>query len=224
MRVVCVSDTHLTTPELPLGDLLVHAGDLCRVGTEREFIEGIKWIAAQPHAEKIYVPGNHDRYVFDYPDTADWWCRKYNIYFLKDSGITISGIRFYGCPWTRTFGWTKAFMTDEDVLDAIYGRMPKCDFLITHGPPAGIFDNVDGIPVGSPGLVSYIERVKPAVHVFGHIHIHHGMTMRFNHLDGKQTLFANICALNGAQMPVKDPVLQLEIEKYGTAIHVADRR
>ncbi|CAK7207934.1 hypothetical protein SEUCBS139899_010749 [Sporothrix eucalyptigena] len=46
VRVVCIADTHNKQPELPPGDVLIHAGDL----TER----------AQPHKHKILVAGNHD--------------------------------------------------------------------------------------------------------------------------------------------------------------------
>lgn len=42
---------------------------------------------------------------------------------------------------------------------------------ITHGPAKGILDRVHGIgSVGCPFLLAALERVRPAVHFFGHIH------------------------------------------------------
>lgn len=48
-----------TTP-LPLGDVLLHAGDLSVWDSFAEIQEQLKWLAAQPHAHKIIIAGNHD--------------------------------------------------------------------------------------------------------------------------------------------------------------------
>ena len=224
MDVICISDTHLTKPDLPEGDVLVHAGDMCRGGDSDEFHEGMQWLGTQPHPIKIFVPGNHDRFAMDFTASARNLCEKYGITMLIDEGITIHGIRFHGSPWTRSFGNTRAFMVDEDLLTAKFDVMPRCDFLITHSPPAAIFDEVDGIPVGSAGLITYLERVKPSVHVFGHIHVGHGKVMRHNHLDGRQTLLANVCMVDKHRVPVKYPALLLELKSYDGGITIVDRR
>lgn len=45
------------------------------------------------------------------------------------------------------------------------------DLLLTHGPPFGILDtNRKGEHSGSKALLNLVERVKPKVHIFGHIH------------------------------------------------------
>ena len=45
------------------------------------------------------------------------------------------------------------------------------DIVITHGPPYGILDKIyNGQSVGCKILLNVIERVKPKVHIFGHIH------------------------------------------------------
>lgn len=46
------------------------------------------------------------------------------------------------------------------------------DVLITHGPPSGILDQPFGTrpSVGCWDLAQAVERVKPRLHVFGHIH------------------------------------------------------
>ncbi|CAK7213198.1 hypothetical protein SEUCBS140593_001765 [Sporothrix eucalyptigena] len=60
VRVVCIADTHNKQPELPPGDVLIHAGDLTERGSFGEVQAGLAWLAAQPHKHKILVAGNHD--------------------------------------------------------------------------------------------------------------------------------------------------------------------
>lgn len=63
MRVVCVSDTHSTvgwSRDIPAGDVLVHAGDLTRGGSEAQVREAFADICRLPHPIKLVVPGNHD--------------------------------------------------------------------------------------------------------------------------------------------------------------------
>nr|POE83375.1 putative rhamnogalacturonate lyase c [Quercus suber] len=60
ITVVCISDTHNMTPELPPGDLLIHAGDLTQGGTAAELQTQLDWLDAQPHRHKVVIAGNHD--------------------------------------------------------------------------------------------------------------------------------------------------------------------
>ena len=48
VRIVAVADTHRYHQELvvPEGDVFVHAGDLCRLGTVDEVEEAERWIAS----------------------------------------------------------------------------------------------------------------------------------------------------------------------------------
>jgi predicted phosphodiesterase len=62
-RIVCVSDTHNTSPadgafKLPVGDVLIHAGDLTNQGTYAEIRKALDWIAAADFEVKIVVAGN----------------------------------------------------------------------------------------------------------------------------------------------------------------------
>src|SRR6201996_8265235 len=62
IRIVCISDTHNTTPALPAGDLLIHAGDLTNRGTPAELQRQATWLAhrAAGFTARIIVAGNHD--------------------------------------------------------------------------------------------------------------------------------------------------------------------
>jgi Calcineurin-like phosphoesterase len=62
LRIVCISDTHNTTPALPAGDILIHAGDLTIRGTISELDRQLTWLATRGErfAARILVAGNHD--------------------------------------------------------------------------------------------------------------------------------------------------------------------
>jgi predicted MPP superfamily phosphohydrolase len=60
VSIVCISDTHNSQPNLPPGDILIHAGDLTQSGSLEELEAAIAWLNSQPHLHKIVVGGNHD--------------------------------------------------------------------------------------------------------------------------------------------------------------------
>ncbi|KAG8531158.1 uncharacterized protein KY384_004516 [Bacidia gigantensis] len=64
------------------------------------------------------------------------------------------------------------------------GRGTGVDIMITHGPPRGILDaTFDKVPVGCKNLRRAVERAKPLVHCFGHIHEGWGIG-RMRHSNG----------------------------------------
>ena len=60
IRVVCISDTHDQTVNIPPGDLLIHAGDLTNDGTVADIQKQLDWLDSQPHRHKVVICGNHD--------------------------------------------------------------------------------------------------------------------------------------------------------------------
>ena len=59
MRIVLISDTHGLhdrVPQLPQGDILVHAGDFMNAGYDvREVVSFNRWLGEQPFAHRIVV-------------------------------------------------------------------------------------------------------------------------------------------------------------------------
>lgn len=102
--------------------------------------------------------------------------------------LTRNGAKFtiWGSPYTPQYGdW--AFQYPPSVAEKRYkdlGRLginPEqgVDIMLTHGPPYGFLDETAnpwtapsnlGQSVGCPGLRGLASRVKPRLHVFGHIH------------------------------------------------------
>ena len=62
VRIVCISDTHTNTPNLPAGDVLIHAGDLTNAGTASDIQAQFDWLAALPFQYIVVIAGNHDSF------------------------------------------------------------------------------------------------------------------------------------------------------------------
>lgn len=193
VRLVCVSDTHGQVPALPVpdGDVLVHAGDLTKQGSLAEISAAHAWLASLPHAHKVVIAGNHDFGFEQEGGVARSLLSA--VTYLQDEGAEILGLRFWGSPWQpRFFDW--AFNRDRgEPLRRIWDRIPAdTDVLITHGPPRGHGDRTArGEDVGCADLLDALRRVRPQVHVFGHIHEGHGIT----HEGPTTCVNASICSL-----------------------------
>jgi hypothetical protein len=99
----------------------------------------------------------------------------------------------YGSPWTPTFfHW--AFNLDRgQALQDKWSQIPNAtDVLITHGPPQGRGDmTLHSGHFGCQNLLHEIQqRIKPRLHIYGHIHEGYGTLF-----DG-QTLYVNASNLD----------------------------
>jgi Icc-related predicted phosphoesterase len=179
MKITFISDTHFQHNQLLLdaGDILVHCGDICNRGTEREVLQFIDWFGMQPFKCKIFIAGNHDWFLENLDQDYLKKLLPKDVFYLNDSGITIEGIRFWGSPVQPAFlNW--AFNKNRgDEINAHWKLIPNgTDILITHGPPYGILDKtIDGRNVGCEDLMLKIMEIKPKISVFGHIHEAYGI-------------------------------------------------
>lgn len=162
---------------VPDGDILIHAGDICMEGNGHELENFIAWYGAQPHKYKIAIAGNHDRIFERRPELARQLMTDAGIIYLQDESVVIEGLKFYGTPWQPWFfDW--AFNVPRGMLKPYWDKIPTdTDVLITHGPPKGVLDftappQLDS--VGCDELLTRVLEVKPKIHVFGHIHYGRG--------------------------------------------------
>lgn len=205
MKIVAISDTHNKHAllQLPLGDVLVHAGDVSGRGNEKEILDFLNWFAKQPHKHKIFIAGNHDFYFEKYPQTEIYKTLRSEVIYLNDSGITLEGVNFWGSPvqpWFYDWAFNRRrgpeIKKHWDLIPA------NTNVLITHGPPLGILDRtVTGQHVGCEDLLAAIEKVKPHYNVFGHIHEAYGV------LEKKGTIYINASVLNENYRLVNEPVV-----------------
>jgi predicted phosphodiesterase len=203
MRIVCLSDTHNLHDRIhvPEGDLLLHAGDATLRGTAGEVSAFFDWLAGRPHRHKVFVAGNHD-FLFE-REPALARSLVHGAVYLEDAAAEIEGLRIWGSPWQPWFhDW--AFNLQRGVaLRDKWDLIPSgIDVLVTHGPPHGVLDRIDrGELVGCADLLEAALRIRPRVHLFGHIHEGYGQETR----DGIAFVNASICNL--AYRPVNPPVV-----------------
>ncbi|KAI0754019.1 Metallo-dependent phosphatase-like protein [Daedaleopsis nitida] len=178
-RIVCISDTHShhhKISALPPGDVLIHAGDLTSVGREEEVNAALLWLQEAPHPHKILIAGNHDR-VLANPDIRDRILADYpGLTYLEDSSTTLQVrgrlLSVYGSPRTPRYrrGGSDKFLYPAS--EAVWDIPPFTDIVVTHGPPAYHLDHEH---LGCLPLLHAVRRVRPLLHVFGHIHGGHGL-------------------------------------------------
>ena len=189
---------------LPDGDVLVHAGYMTGRGSLDEISAFMDWFAAQPHAHKVLIAGNHDFAFERSPEAAELLVPP-GVTYLRDSGCVIDGVRFWGSPWQPWFhDW--AFNLDRGpALGAKWALIPDdVQVLVTHGPRHGILDTVAwprGARVGCEALAARIPSLGALrVHVFGHIHEAHGVEVT-----GGVT-YVNACVCDLGYAPANAPV------------------
>jgi Icc-related predicted phosphoesterase len=203
-------------------DVIVHAGDATGRGEEWAVEAFLDWYTDLPYLHKIFVPGNHDKGFEHSPALFRQMCEDRGVILLIDQGIEIDGVKFWGSPvqpWFCNWAFNRARNLTEATLRQIREIKPHWDLipndtnvLITHGPPYGILDELlhfDGTPkgqfVGCEELLWAVQRVKPDIHIFGHIHCGYGE----KHVNG--TSFYNASSCDEAYGLVNPPHL---IELY----------
>ena len=178
MKVVCISDTHELHRELklPFADLLIHAGDFTFFGRgTRAIVDFNTWLGEQPHPNKIVVPGNHEYILESNPELAGLIT---NATLLVNESVMVGGVKIWGSPLTQHYGGAFGRSNAPDRL-RIYNTIPlDTDILVTHGPPYGVLDNSPAEypgPSGDLELRRAVIRVRPKLHVFGHVHAAYGV-------------------------------------------------
>lgn len=196
LEIVCISDTHELHREVdvPQGDILIHAGDFTMFSKSASAILDFnEWLGELPHPFKILIPGNHEFFLESDPSQRKLIS---NATVLINEGVEVMGLKIWGSPTTPLDGGAFGHSSPAD-RTALYAKIPEdVDILITHGPPSGILDRSPGnsTPTGCPQLLEATARLKPRLHVFGHIHGAHGTLSR------EETVFVNaaLLGLDGA--------------------------
>ena len=219
-RFVCVSDTHTREPGFTVEekmnipeefDYLLHGGDFSFSGKYVNIRKFNEWLGSLG-GEKIVIAGNHD-ITFHKEYYEKNWKRFHqthrenieetpaselltNCVYLQDDSHPIkfqeNQLNVYGSPWQPEFcDW--AFNLDRGKeCKEIWEKIPEeTHILITHGPARNHGGQTNfGVPAGCEDLLRKIEKVKPLVHVFGHIHEAYGV------YENKNTIFINACNVN----------------------------
>ncbi len=242
MRIVCISDTHgLHTimeqyKSLPEGDILIHAGDCTNVGKPHEVTDFVYWFQnLKGFDTKIFIAGNHD-FAFEkvnephHNGDFDWFNNLMNeenlsqsdVVYLQDNEFVIESpefskpLKIYGSPWQPEFyNWAFNLPRNGWELELKWKDIPEdTDILITHGPPHGVRDFTPAnLQVGCEILRFHVEnRIKPSIHVFGHIHHAYGAVQQ------DETMYVNASICTERYIPSNKPIIIDITEENGKLI------
>ena len=195
-RIVCISDTHNTFPKLPAGDVLVHAGDLTNQGSLSELQRALRWLETTQFEAKIVVAGNHDvtldkdfyqQHSSSFHNQAPQDSRECkdlllnsSIHYLEHESATISlsdpngprtRFKVFGSPFSPCHGLWAFGYQPEDGFD-VWKQIPlDTDVVVTHTPPKYHRDeHSERGATGCEALREALWRVRPFLHVCGHVH------------------------------------------------------
>ena len=217
MRLVLMSDTHgyHSKVKVPPGDVLIHTGDWSGYGTEEELVYFVQWLSNLSHKVKIVVPGNHDRALERDSRLLDLFGGVAECLFNDET--TCRGYKFWGSPYQPWFNnWAFNLPRNGEELRKNWAQIPDdTDILLTHCPPHGILDRVGSEACGCEFLIERVKEVKPAIHVFGHIHESRG----FNEHTVEGVHFFNATLLDGAYRMVHNPIV-IDVEDSGYRIEI----
>ena len=235
----------LMSHPIPKGDILIHSGDISNKGGEKDVTNFVHWFQnIEGFDSKIFIAGNHD-FCFErvnqpyHKGDYDWLHNlmspenllQSNVTYLEDSELIIESpefskpIKFYGSPWQPNFyDWAFNLPRMGEEMKSKWDMIPDdTDVLITHGPPQEIRDFVDNwrspMNVGCELLRYQVEnRIKPLLHVFGHIHGAYGAAYV------KDTLYVNASTCDERYEPINKPIVVDLVEIYGkiNAIYVEE--
>jgi Icc-related predicted phosphoesterase len=174
MKVTAISDTHgkHTDIELSGGDVLIHAGDVSRRGSEKEIMNFLDWFDRQQYGLKVFIAGNHDFFFEKKTNAEIQQLLPENVIYLNDSGCEAKGLKIWGSPVTPWYyNWAFNRQTGAEIRRHWDMIPTDTDILITHGPPRNILDKtLQNQHVGCEDLLHRLNQIHPAYHIFGHIH------------------------------------------------------
>ena len=155
------------------------------------------WEARRDYEGNSEDPEDHDLAVETMTGPL---AREAGVTFLSEGTYSFilkngSSFKIYVSPYTPAFGdWAFAYEPNEDRFNKQHhvagGRTSTAtnpipydaSIVMTHGPPKGVLDLCPQGNVGCDNLLRAIQRVKPLMHCFGHIHESSGIEI----IDWKQ--------------------------------------
>src|SRR5947209_2053348 len=168
MRLLAFSDIHRDLRQAQRiadrareADVVVAAGDFASMHRGLEELIDMLVVIETP---TVLVAGNNET-----ADALREACRGWrSATVLHGEGTEIDGTTFYGLgggvpvtPWPWSFDLT------EDEARAALAGCPEGAVLVVHSPPKG---HLDGRDLGSEAILEVVERARPQIAVFGHIH------------------------------------------------------
>lgn len=231
MTITHISDTHgyqyHRGLEITQTDVFIHSGDIGGRTDIRELTEFLIWFESQPAILKIFVAGNHDiimdkKMNSNYSEVLEL-LKHYNIKYLDEKEYVWGGVKFFGSPYSPSFGYNWAFNSDRgEQIKKNWAKIPSdVNVLITHTPVYGILDQVEDrykrypgedTNVGCKDLLDVIKKrlFNLKLHCSGHIHGQYGVVQKTISRT-RNVLFSNgaIINNNGDQLVYKPLIITI---------------
>lgn len=179
LKILHLSDTHNNFEahfnyDLDV-DVVCHTGD-AQCYDMIQFQTFVEWFKLFPILHKIYVAGNHDKFIYENKKLCKQVFKDAGIIYLDKEEVVINDVKFYGDPMTPTFGnWY--FTADRSKLGKHWTQIPDdVNVLLTHGPRKGVLDLTENREhelemCGCKSLGNKIDTLKNLkLNCFGHIH------------------------------------------------------
>ena len=205
-------------------------------GEVKSFIKWATQQAPRYTHGAVFIAGNHDKsfdpkYFRDYEDhdlwddeshlkKPTWLCDilsdlesgSTGVTYLENQAVTLGGLKIWGSPITPWFGgdrWAFNKHRGTDIKE-VWDQIPiDTDIIVTHGPVAYKLDYIPSSKeyVGCEDLRKAVERVKPILHVSGHIHEGYGVEMSAG------ALYVNASTCDRFYDPVNKPItVNIDVE------------
>lgn len=213
LKLIVLSDTHGLHEALNLWmwqntsdeHIIIHCGDVADEQNQtqnfKEAAAFFHWLKQFPAKAKLVVPGNHDIALYHktYVPDPEW-----NIKILRHEEYTHEGVKFFGSPYTKTYGSGWAYNINPSKIAKKWAEIPDdTDILITHGPPKMIGDltpesNKLYAQEGDKSLLNRIKDIKPKYHLYGHFHddFNHVKNYGIRQIPPLETRFCNAALKN----------------------------
>ena len=191
MRICAFSDMHGNLDfKVEPCDIVLICGDIVPLKIQgytspsEEWFKAtfIPWCNNLPCEKVVFIGGNHDWLIMRHPDRIRIMLEGQDkIVYLDCETFEYKGKTIFGTPWCKPFGrW--AFMESYEEQDARYSRyvdiIGNIDILMSHDAPYGVSDVLlqrdcwwaDGSHIGNESIRKLLDKAKPSIHVFGHLH------------------------------------------------------
>lgn len=242
MKIVHISDTHGPSfhakLKIPECDLLIHSGDYSEwKGSLNDLALFLIWFEQQPAKVRIFIAGNHDlildkKWINNRSDTimrmlcdqqyqdAMKLIEKYDVKYLNNTEYVYEGVKFWGSPYSPTFGHDWAFNADPGTeIMKHWAKIPSdVNVLITHTPVYGFLDTVTDKYMregetdyhkGDKDLLTVIQKrlFNLKLHCCGHIHDDVGVVIK--HVSStRRVMFSNGAVVtNDATQLITNPLV-----------------
>ncbi len=147
-------------------DAVFIMGDL----EDRDSVEFVSELL-EPFENVYAVPGNMDK-----PEVVK---------YLEDKGYSVHNKvrklekwKIAGFGGNNNPGMMPFAHSEQEIRESLENlKIDKKTILLTHMPPRGCFDMVQGENVGSPAIREIVDKRKPFMNISGHIHEHEGEQM-----------------------------------------------